>query len=83
MTELPTNIYQWLSDLGVLPPLNGSTQKTTIDESLMKKFFSGNKISEIVSQIFKKRGEEPPETLKTMKKDPQPAGQLYNWNLLN
>ena len=83
MAELSGNIYQWLVNLGLMPPPSVQAERIPIDEGTAKLFFSGNRIGEIVSEIFKRRKEEVPQNLSTLKKNPQPAGQLYNWNLLN
>ena len=57
--------------------------RISLDELTAKGFFTGNKVGEVVSEMFKRRKEEPPPNLLSLKKNPQPAGQLYNWNLLN
>ena len=83
MAELNKPTYSWLAALHLLPTINITTNRVPIDSSTAKLFFSGTKIGEIVSEIFKRKGEEPPQNLASLKKNPQPAGQLYNWNLLN
>lgn len=84
MVQLDKSTYNWLHKLNLVPPAsNPNQERITISDDTEKHLHSGIKISEIVTEIFKKRGEKPPESLASLKHNPQSAGQLYNWNLLN
>ena len=84
MVQIDKSTYDWLIELNLIPASSNPNQdRVSLGEDTQKLFHSGIKISEIVLQIFKRKGEKVPESLNSLKHNPQSAGQLYNWNLLN
>jgi hypothetical protein len=84
--ELDSKTIKWLYQLRVIGQGDLKQQSNSlfeVKEPIANQFENGVKISQIVIEIYKRKGLPIPSTMNHLKLSNNTAAQLYNWNILN